>query len=186
MGRGVGVWMVGALLLLAPATAVWAAHELTEDELRTEMEANRELRTYVERNGLPDVAESRPLADRPPWDDHEVTLYYVDRGFEIGFARAYILGKPDVQIFRYERPLTDGQIAALSARPKMVPSSSGGRALGPSSGTGPDERAEAAARRAENAASRIEATVPKVEHAADRAEAVASRMERGFHESLRK
>jgi hypothetical protein len=181
MGRGAGVWMAGAILLLASAATVRAgAQQLTEDELRAEMRENRTLAAYVERNGLPDAAETHVLADRPPWDDHEVTLYYLDRRLEMGFARAFVLGRPEVQISRYERPMTDAQVAAIAARPKLAPSATR------VAGLGPDERAENAARRAEAAAGRVEAAADNVERAADRAEAVASKMERGFHASLKK
>ena len=180
MRRGAGVWVAGAILLLVSGASARAAQPLSEDELQAEMRDNRSLAAYVKRNGMPDAAESHFLADRPPWDDHEVTLYYLDRRVEIGFARAYVLGRPEVQISRYERPMTDAQVAAILARPKLEPSRTSAVGLGPA------ERAEEAARRAENAAGRVEAAVASVEHAADRAEAVAAQMERGFHRSLTK
>jgi hypothetical protein len=110
-------------MLLASVAVVSARgeRELTDDELRAEMARNRALAAYVARNGDPDMAESHFLSDVPPWDDHEVTLYYLEARKEIGFARAWILGRPDVQIERYERPLTDEQIAALAARSKRAP-----------------------------------------------------------------
>ncbi len=122
MRRGVAVWM-GCAMLLAGVAVVSARgeRELTDDELRAEMARNRALAAYVARNGDPDMAESHFLSDVPPWDDHEVTLYYLEARKEIAFARAWILGRPDVQIERYERPLTDEQIAALAARAKRVP-----------------------------------------------------------------
>src|SRR5207245_6528962 len=92
----------------------------------------------------PDVAESHFLAETPPWDDHEVTLYYLDTRKEIGFARAWILGRPEVHLQRYERPLTDDQIAMLSTRVRRTHAARGGMR--------PDERAEHAARRAEHGA----------------------------------
>ncbi len=179
MRRGVAVWAGGAMLLASAVVAgARGERDLTSDELRAEMSRNRELAAYVARNGEPDVAESHFLADKPPWDDHEVTLYYLDGRKEIGFARAWILGRPEVQIQRYERPLTDEQVAALSSRAHKL--------RGPSSGLGPDERAEQSARRAEDAAGRVESAATSAEHAADRAEAIASRMESAFHRSLRK
>lgn len=180
MGRGAGVWVAGAILLLASGTAT-AAQQLSEEDLQAEMRENRTLAAYVERNGLPDSADRHFLSDRPPWDDHEVVLYYLDRRFEIGFARAYVLGRPDVQISRYERAMTDAEVAAIAARPKMA-AAAGTR----TAGLGPDARAEDAARRAEAAAARVEAAVEPVERAAGRAEAVAAKMERRFHEGLRK
>jgi hypothetical protein len=109
---------VGGAILLATVTVAGARGELelSDAALRAEMAQNRALAAYVARNGAPDLAESRWLADEPPWDDHEVTLYYLDGHKEIAFARAWILGRPDVQIRRYERPLTDEQVAVLSTR----------------------------------------------------------------------
>jgi hypothetical protein len=109
-------------MLLGSVAAVSARgeRELTDDELRAEMSRNRALAAYVARNGDPDMAESHFLADAPPWDDHEVTLYYVEARKEIGFARAWILGHPDIQLERYERPLSDEQAAALSARSRSL------------------------------------------------------------------
>ena len=152
--------------------------DLSDDELRSEMTRNRALAAYVARNGEPDVAESHSLADTPPWDDHEVTLYYLEMRKEIGFARAWILGRPEVHLERYERPLTDEQIAMLSTRVR--------RTHAAATGLGPDARAEDAARRAENAAGKVEAAADAAEHAADRAEAMAAKMVSAFHQSLRK
>jgi hypothetical protein len=181
MRGGVAVWMGGAMLLAGVAVAsARGEHELTGDELRTEMARNRALRAYVARNGQPDLAEVHFLADTPPWDDHEVTLYYLDSRKEIGFARAWILGWPEVQIQRYERPLTEQQVAAIASRAHRAPAPS------PSSGLGPDARADQSAQRAEDAASRLEAAADSAEHAADRAEAIASKTESEFHRSLHK
>lgn len=177
--RGVAVW-VGCAVLLLGVTSARAEHMLNEDELRSEMDQNRALASYVERNGLPDAADSHFLADRPPWDDHEVTLYYLDRRVEIGFARAYILGRPDVQIPRYERSMTDAQVAAISSRPKLA------AAVAKGGDGSAGDRAEASAQRAEAAANRVEAAVAGVERAADRAEAVSVKMEHSFHKSVEK
>jgi len=183
MRGGVAVWMGGAMLLASVAVAsARNEHELSGDELRTEMERNRALRAYVARNGQPDLAEVHFLADAPPWDDHEVTLYYLDSRKEIGFARAWILGRPEVQIQRYERPLTDQQVAAITSRARRAPATS----PSPSSGLGPAERADQSAQRAEDAAGRVEAAADSAEHAADRAEAIASKTESEFHRSLHK
>jgi hypothetical protein len=175
-----------AMLLVTGAVAsARGERDLSDEELRAEMAANRALAAYVARNGEPDVAETRFLADTGPWDDHEVTLYYLDLRKEIGFARAWILGRPDVQITRYERPLSDEQIAALSSRARKMRSDTRGVGAG-MHGLGPDARAEEAARRAELAAGKVEAAADSAERAAETAEAVASKMESGFHRSLRK
>lgn len=177
MRRGV-VWLVGMLCLVAGAGIGWAhpmheTRELTDEELVSEMTHNRALSAYVARNGMPDVAERHFLSSRPPWDDHEVALYYLDTRTEIAFARAWILGTPDIHVERYERGLTDEELAALATRARTR-------------GVGPTARAEAAAARAEAAANRVEAAVASVEQAADRAESIASKMERGFVRALQK
>jgi hypothetical protein len=114
MRRGV----VCGLLAVVFAAAVGHANPydgrlLTLKDLKKEARANEELDKYMARNGLPDVAESRVLADRPPWDGHQVTLYYLGTRKEISFARAMVLGKADISITRYERDLTDADVAAL-------------------------------------------------------------------------
>jgi hypothetical protein len=174
MTRGVvlgTVWVIGVAGLAA--ATMRGARELTLEELRAEMARNRRLAAYVARNGLPDLAETHSLATRPPWDKYEVTLYYLDSRTEVGFARAFILGRPDIQLERYERTLTDEQLAALSTLPRLQRG-------------GPAARAEEAARRAEQAAARVEAAAESAERAAERAEAITTRMESAFHRALRK
>jgi hypothetical protein len=114
MRRGV----VCGLLAVAVAAAVGHANSydgrlLSLDDLKAEAKQNTELDQYMMRNGLPDVAESRTLADRPPWDGHQVTLYYLGTRKEISFARAFVLGKADIALTRYERDLTDADVAAV-------------------------------------------------------------------------
>lgn len=176
-------------------------HELSDEELRSEMSQNRALAAYVARNGMPDVAETRFLADRPPWDDHEVTLYYLESRTEIRFARAWILGRPDIQLVRYQRRLSEGDVDALAPRVRNRPPDMGsadepsdaqapGSAMRPAaeqvppepaeqttdqSVVGPADRAEAAAARAEAAADRLEAVADAAEEAAGRAESVTVR-----------
>lgn len=186
MRRGWVVWLGCSLVLATLAAPAQADRDLTEDELRDEMAQNRALERYIERNGMPDLASSRFLADVPPWDDHEVALYYLDKRQEIGFARAAILGRPEVQMERYRRPLTDEQVAALAARARQRPLDSPPAAAPRSGALGPAERSEESARRAEDAAMRVERAADAAERAADRAEAVTSRMERSFHQSLKK
>lgn len=180
MRRGVVVWL-GCALLLAGVAAAEArdAHELNADELRYEMDRNSTLKGYVGRNGPPDLAETHFLADRPPWDEYEVTLYYLSLRKEIAFARASILGRPEIHTIRYERALTDEQMAALAARARPAVQTA---RVAPASASaagrlGPAERAEASADRAEAAASRVEAAAETTERAADRAEAIVAKME---------
>src|SRR5262249_28299990 len=142
---------------------------------------------YIERNGPPNVAEAHVLSDRPPWDDHEVTLYYFDARKEIGFARAYILNRPSIQIVRYQRPLSDADIAALEPRSrKMNMSSNPNMTSSATPGEGPVARAEASAARAEAAADRVEAAAVTAEAAADRTEAVVAKIAAATHHHKRK
>jgi len=77
--------------------------------LRSAAAENKALRRYLKYNGYPDVAEMKPILDQPPWDDHEVTLYYFKSRKEISFARARVLGRPEVYSTRYERVMTDAE-----------------------------------------------------------------------------
>jgi hypothetical protein len=177
MRRGVAVVLMGCTLLLTAGVArAVDGHDLSEEELQAEIAQNRALRAYVDRNGLPDVADTHFLADRPPWDEYEVRLYYLERRFEIAFARAFVLGRPEVQIEHYERPLTDQQVSALQSRARMH-STAHADTTSMRDSLSPADRAEAAARRAEAAAGRVEAAVAIVERAATRAEAVVKKME---------
>jgi len=179
MRRGVVVGIGCAILLLAAVVGARAerlAQDLTVEELQSEMEQNRALRAYVQRNGMPDIAERRFLSDRPPWSKDEVTLYYLDERLEIGFASASILDRPEVQIIRNERPLTDEEAAELANRPRLRASGVGG----------PVARAEAAARRAEEAAARVEAAVAPIERLADRTEALVARARDVMYRSFTK
>jgi hypothetical protein len=177
MRREVVVGLSCALVLLGVVTArALDERELTADDLRAEMNGNQAMAAYVERNGAPDLAESRFLTDQPPWDAREVTLYYLDLRKEIAFTRAFILGQPEVHLSRYERPLTAEQMQAIESRVRARPMGLGG----------PADRAELAARRAEDAAGRVEAAAGAAERAADRAEGVTRKMEGAFHRAVRK
>ena len=186
MRRGWVVWLGCSLALVALAMPARADRDLSEDELRDEMHQNRALANYIERNGMPDLASTRFLSDVGPWDDHEVSLYYLDKRQEIGFARASILGRPEVQMERYRRPLTDEQVAALAARARQQPLDAPPAAAPRSGALGPAERSEESARRAEEAAMRVERAADSAERAADRAEAVTARMEQSYYSSLKK
>ncbi|MCW5889405.1 MAG: hypothetical protein KIT14_02510 [bacterium] len=168
--RGVVAWAMGALLMASAvaASADQATRILTAHGLRAEMGKNRRLAAYVSRNGYPDVAELKFLADRPPWDKYEVTIYYLGDRREVSFARAYILGDPSINLSRYERQLTDDDVAVLQPL---------ARQYGPKGTTGPAARAEAAAERAERAATRVENAAERAERAADRTEAIVAKLD---------
>ncbi len=113
---GVVVSMVGTLLLAgALSAAADQFHQLNDRELISEMKKNRKLAAYVERNGCPDVAKTQFLSDEPPWDVYQVTLDYFGLRKEISFARAIVLGDTSIHVEKYERPLSDKDIAGLQA-----------------------------------------------------------------------
>jgi hypothetical protein len=172
------VWTV-AVMALALASTARAAHDgtmLDGAALKKEASENKALRRYLKYNGLPEMAEVRPIKDQPPWDNHEVTLYYLNARKEISFARARVLGRPEVHVTRYERTLTDADIRTLKSHGTMVASASTAAAV-PAECTGSAaERAECAASRAENAADRIDVAAVRAEKAADRTEAIVEKM----------
>jgi hypothetical protein len=193
MRRGVVVWM-GCMVLAGLATSAWAEHELSEEELRLEMARNKTLSAYVYRNGMPDLAESRFLEDVGPWDDHEVTVYYLDRRKEIGFARAFLLGRPEVQIQRYQRVITDEEASALAERSRrwkgQIATAEHEREMAARTEAGPDTTAHteagsdtaAHAEAGSDTAAHAEADRnlgpdERAENAARRAEAAATRVE---------
>jgi hypothetical protein len=172
------VWMAaGALLMLAGTAGAFEGEPLDREGLRKQAAENKALRRYLKHNGAPDVAELKPIMDQPPWDNHEVTLYYLAARKEISFARARVLGKPEVHLARYERTLTDADIRVLKERTGRlaVAVTDGTVAASPCAGSAV-ERAECAAGRAEQAADRVDVAAERAEKAADRTEAVVERM----------
>ena len=165
-----------ALALAGQARATVEQHDLDRDGLRSAAAENKALRRYLKYNGYPDVAEMKPILDQPPWDDHEVTLYYFKSRKEISFARARVLGRPEVYSTRYERVMTDADIRAMQSRPK-VSVASASKHVDTSACTGSaSTRAACAADRAESAADRVDAAATRAEAAADRTEAVVEQM----------
>lgn len=174
--RGRMVVWAAVAVVVALAGAARASHEgmLDKAGLKKAAEENKALCRYLKYNGLPDAAEVKPIIDQPPWDDHEVTLYYLKSRKEISFARARVLGRPDVYSTRYERVLTDADIRTLSARAKV---DTGESVAVASACTGnAATRAECSAGRAEKAADRVEVAATQAEKAADRTEAVVEKM----------
>jgi hypothetical protein len=166
-----------ALRSLDSARAMVEQHELDGDGLKKAAQENKALAGTSRHNGNPDVAEVKPILDQPPWDDHEVTLYYFKSRKEISFARARVLGRPEVYSKRYERVMTDADIRALQSRPKLVASATTARARIRRRARAPaSSRAACAADRAEAAADRVDAAATRAEAAADRTEAVVERM----------
>ena len=173
------VWMVvGAVLALgAPGRA---AQDVMLDRAGLKRQAfeNKALARYLRYNGYPDAAEVKPIVDQPPWDDHEVTLYYLGAHKEISFARARVLGRPEVASTRYERVLADADIRTLQGRiGKIADATAISTTDGVCKGWAA-ERAECSAGRAERAADRVDAAAVRAEKAADRTEAVVEKMSR--------
>jgi hypothetical protein len=178
MRLGVVVWMGCAMLLATGAVAgARGERELSDDELRGEMAINRALAAYVQRNGEPDLAETHFLADRGPWDDHEVTLYYLRLRARRSGSRA----RGSSVVRRSRSPATSGR-SPTSRSPRSRRGRTArsrrerARSRRPRRGRGPGGRA---------AAGKVEAAADSAEHAADSAEAAANKMESAFHRSLR-
>ncbi len=179
--RGRMVVVTVAMAVLALVSTAGAGHEgsmLDAAGLKKQAAQNKALARYLKYNGMPEMAEVRPIIDQAPWDDHEVTLYYIGARKEISFARARVLGRPEVHVMRYERTLTDADLRTLKSHGTMVASASTTAAAAvPSTCTGSAaDRAECAAARAENAADRIDVAAVRAEKAADRTEAVVEKM----------
>jgi len=171
------MWTV-AVVVLALAGSAGASHEqeLDRDGLMKQARENKALARYLRHNGYPDMAEVKPIIDQPPWDDHEVTLYYLENRKEISFARARVLGRPDVSSTRYERVMTDADIRALRTHgTRLAAAASSDTSTSPCTGSAA-ERAECAAGRAESAADRIDLAAVRAEQAADKTEAIVDKM----------
>jgi hypothetical protein len=174
------VWLVaGAVLALG--TPVRAGQDVMLDHAGLKKQAfqNKALDRFLRYNGYPDAAELKWIFDQAPWDDHEVTLYYLGAHKEISFARARILGRPEVASTRYERVLTDADIRTLQARIAQMDTASTASSTNDGECKGSaTERAECSATRAEHAADRVDAAAVRAEKAADRTEAVVEKMSR--------
>lgn len=172
------VWMAaGALLVLVGGARAMDGEALDRDGLKEQAAQNKALARYLRHNGAPDVAELKPIVDQPPWDNHEVTLYYLANRKEISFARARVLGKPEVHLARYERTLTDADIRVLKdRRGRLAVAVTDGTIATTGCVGSAAERAECAAGRAEQAADRVELAAVRAEKAADRTEAVVERI----------
>jgi hypothetical protein len=189
------LWTVGVavLALAVTARASHEAGELDRDGLAAAAKENKALGRYLKYNGYPDMAEVKTIVDQPPWDDHEVTLYYLKNRKEISFARARVLGRPDVHSTRYERVMTDADIRAVKTHGSRLAGSGSARGSGavavaePSPCTGSASvRAECAAGRAEQAAERVDLAAVRAEQAADRTEAIVGKMTAHRHAKRRR
>jgi hypothetical protein len=181
-----------AFLALTTSTARAAVEVLDAEGLDAEMRRNEALWTQVRHSGAPDLAQRWRVHSDLPWDVYLVRLIYLDAGKELAFSRAFILGRPEIGLLRYRRPLSDElaaqtrqYLAAGGPAPTMdlEPSTFAGS---PSSDLGPAERAEAAALRAETAAEMTELGAAAAEQAAARLERTTASLEDAFRKQLRK
>ena len=190
-------WLLsGALTGLALASLVecaTAVEVLDPWALGAEMEMNEALRVHVDHSGRPDLAQRVRVHSDLTWDTYLVRLIYLDAGTEIAFSRAYLLGRPEIGLLRYRRPLSD-ELAAqtrdylASAGPMPTASSYAPAATSApyASDLSPAERAEEAARRAEAAAELTERGAMAAEQAVAQLESTAARAEESFKKNLRK
>jgi len=114
---------VGAFLGVLGAGSIGRAESLDREALMKEARQNKALARYIKANGFPDVAERLPIRDEPPWDNHQVVLDYLDLHKEISFARARVLGAPEVHTRRYQRVLTDADVNRLRSGPRLADAS---------------------------------------------------------------
>ncbi|MDG2308146.1 MAG: hypothetical protein P8R42_26515 [Candidatus Binatia bacterium] len=121
------------------------------------------IRATVARIGMPDAVELQRVLVNDPWLNYEVRTYYRDYDRMYVFARAFVLGNPQVSLLRHEGPIPPHWLA--SHAPIDV---------------------DAAARRAEHAAARAEAVAERAERLADRAESIADAMAADFPRRLQK
>ncbi len=121
------------------------------------------LRATVARIGMPDAAELQRVLVNDPWLGYEVRTYYRDYDRMYVFARAFVLGNPQVSLLRHEGPIPAQWLE--SRAPIDV---------------------DAVALRAEDAAAKAEAVAQRAERLADRAEAIADAMAEDFPRHLQK
>lgn len=135
------------------------------------MRSNPELRTFVALRGYPDWVEEIEVDSGLPLDSHEVRLYYLRLDREVAFTKAFILGRPQVSLKLFERPIAAVDRARIEEAYLAKD---------------PARRAELAAERAIAAAEHAERAAEAVENLADHAEHFSAQIERDFHKRLRK
>jgi len=155
----------------AIATPVGPALPLGPHGLAMKMHQNPEIAQYIARRGYPDWAELVEVDADLPLGTHEVHLYYLRLDREIVFTEASILGRRDIGVRLYERPV-DAVKRELIEEYFLAHD--------------PARRAELAAMRADAAADRAEEAAEGLEHVADRAEGYTRKMEHAFFDRLRK
>jgi hypothetical protein len=165
------VLAMSAQLAHAMAVPVGPTLPLGPYGLAMKMEQNSEVALYVARRGYPDWAEVVEVDAELPLGTQEIHLFYLRLDREIVFTDASILGRRDIGVRLYDRPLD-------TAKREMIEAYFLAR--------DPARRAELAAMRADAAADRAEAAAEDLDDVADRAEGYSRRMEHAFFKGLRK
>ena len=169
----------GAMAALSLAASVALSHAASVGEpvplgpraLALRMERNQEIAGIIARRGYPDWVEEVEVDSGLPFGAYEVRLYYLRLDREIGFTDATILGRPDIGIRRYDRPLTPAMREHIEQAYLAHD---------------PARRAELAAERAREAAERAERGADAVVEAAEWSERVAEDAARSFQRQLLK
>ncbi len=155
----------------AAATPIGLGRPLGEQGFERQLRMNPELRSFVELRGYPDWVEQMEVDSTRPLDAYELRLYYLRFDREIAFTRAFILGRPQISLRLFDRPIAPADRARIEEAYLAID---------------PARRAEFAAERAVVAAERADRAADAVERLADHAEQFSERMERDFHRRLRK
>lgn len=150
---------------IGPGTPLGAS--AFEQQMRT----NPEIRSFVALRGYPDWVEEIEVDSGLPLDSCEVRLYYLRLDREVSFTRAFILGRPQVSLRLFERPIAPADRARIEEAYLAKD---------------PARRAELAAERAMAAAEHAERAADAVENLANQAENFSEQIERDFHRRLRK
>ena len=156
---------------LAMAVPIGPGRPLGEHGFGQHLRTNPELRSFVALRGYPDWVEEVEVDSGLPLDAYELRLYYLRLDREVAFTRAFILGRPQVSLKLFERPIEPGDRARIEEAYLVKD---------------PARRAELAADRAMAAAEHAERAADAVERLADQAEHFSERMERDFDRHLRK
>ena len=165
------VTLASAAPCFAMAVAIGSPHPLGVRAFERCMESNRELRSYVALRGYPDWAEEVEVDSGLPLDTHEVRLYYLRLDREVAFTRAFILGRPQMSLRLFERPIATTDRARIEQAYLAAD---------------PARRAELAADRAWEAALHAERAAVATERLAVQAEEYSQQVEREFQRGLRK
>ena len=156
---------------LAVAVSIGSGRPLGERGFERHLRTNPELRGFVALRGYPDWVEEVEVDSELPLDAHELRLYYLRLDREVAFTRAFILGRPQVSLRLFERPIAPVDRARIEEAYLAKD---------------PARRAELAADRAMIAAEHAEHAADSVENLADQAEHFSAQMDREFQRRLRK